>query len=364
MFSVIAAHASVVQPILIYPASFMFVDMFFVISGYLITTIILQERESTGRVSLRAFYVRRFARLYPVIVVALAVMIISGLLRPDSPATPSWLYVAGSGLYFANFVAIANHADAVSAWISLWSLSIEEQFYAVWPIVLLWTIKKGHRLRVPLLLVSALTLAMWSWRSWSFHRVITTTYPDAGEHLMNLASGWHSFEYSTFQRPDGLLIGCALALLLARPASRSARLLISTARRARLPAIVIIVAIVAATRGGAAWQVYWGLGLFNICIALLLADLLTSQDSYLSRFLGLRAFVWIGRRTYFMYVIHLAVFTFAFEVLGLTTLPEIALIVLVIFALSGFSYRYYENPIRKWGYRVSGRSIARENTTP
>ncbi len=360
LVGVLVAHAALVQSVLVLPASFMYVDLFFVISGYLITTLLLREAETTGRVSLKAFYVRRFARLYPVILLAVVIMVVTRLVSPDSPSTPSWLFITGATFYFANFAALINPLDGSSAWIPLWSLSIEEQFYAVWPAVLLIVVGRGRRTGRALLLVALLTVAMWIHRSWSFHHALHTDHLDASERFKALAHAWHSFEYSTFQRPDGILIGCALALILARPDRPSARLLIRLAPRLRPAALLVVVGIVAATTGGAAWQVYWGLAVFNICIALLIADLLTTRDSMLSRFLALRPFVWIGRRTYFMYVIHAAVYAFAFDVLGFTSLPAIALIVAFVFALSGVSYRFYEDPIRRWGYRTSTRIITSE----
>jgi peptidoglycan/LPS O-acetylase OafA/YrhL len=364
LISVLCAHACVVQPTLLYPASYMFVDMFFVISGYLITTLLLREHASTGRVSLRAFYIRRFTRLYPVIVMILAIMIGSRLFWPDADATPSWLFVVGTALYFANFVAIIHHADALNAWVSLWSLSIEEQFYAVWPIVLLWTMGRARRLRRPLVLVTLLTLAMWVWRSRAMYQAFNVDVADPSDHFTTLTDAWHLFNFSTFYRPDGLLIGCALALVLARPNRRPSKVIVEGSHRLRFVVVVTILAIVGATNGASAWQVYWGLALFNICIALLIVELLHHPGSLISRVLSFRPFLWIGRRSYFIYATHLAVFTFTFEVLEFTSLPEIAVTVGAIFALAGISYRFYENPVRRWGQRVSARIVSDQSVPP
>lgn len=362
VLSVMCAHAAVYQPLLRYPASNMPVDMFFVISGYLITTLLLREQDSTGRVSLRAFYVRRVARLYPVIVGIVTVMILSRIFAPDAPSTPGWLFIAGTTFYFANFAALIHPAEGTNAWISLWSLSIEEQFYAIWPGVLLVTLGRSRRLIRPLVLVVTGTVAMWAWRSWGMHRALTAHPDDPALHFRSVVDLWHRFDFSTFYRPDGLLIGCALGILLARPDHPITRALIGFAHRARLLVIAVIVAIVVRTVRGEPWQVYWGLSVFNIGIALVLTEILTSPDSWIARILGLRPLVWVGRRSYFIYAVHLAVFAFAFDVLGLTSLPGMAATTAVIFALSAVSYRYYENPVRKWGQRVSSRIIARDGT--
>ncbi len=167
----------------------------------------------------------------------------------------------------------------------------------------------------------------------------------------------------TWHRPDGLLIGCAIGLVLAEPESRLAHGLIRVAQLLRMPVILGILILVAATASShAAWQVYYGLALFNLCVGLLMVDLLARPTSRIAGFFGFRPFAWVGRRTYFIYAVHLAVFMLAFDVLGLTTLPEIGATTVLVFAAAGISYRYYEDPIRRWGYRMSN-SILKDDRT-
>ena len=323
ILSVLAAHVSTVQPGLTRFGCYMFVDMFFVISGYLITTLLLRERQGRGRVSLKAFYVRRFARLYPLIAAILVVAVVQRVFWADAPASPSWLGVAGIGFYFSNFAQLINHNDALSSWGPLWSLSIEEQFYALWPITLLVVIGRSYRLRRALLLVVVLTIAMWVGRAYAWYS--TPQFPhDPNRQFVALTNVWHTFYYSTWHRPDGLLVGCAIGLVLAEPESRLAHGLIRAARLLRIPVILGILILVAATASThAGWQVYYGLALFNLCVGLLMVDLLARPTSRIAGFFGFRPFAWVGRRTYFIYAVHLAVFVLAFDVLGLTTLPEI-----------------------------------------
>ena len=109
------------------------VTMFFVLSGYLITTLLLDERRSTGSSNLRSFYIRRAARLFPALALVLVVVGL-GLLVAGHPDT------AGSGVGFSALY-VSNLAVAAGANLGplehTWSLSIEEQFYLVWPAVLL-----------------------------------------------------------------------------------------------------------------------------------------------------------------------------------------------------------------------------------
>ena len=357
IFSVLAAHLSTVQPMLTHFGCYMFVDMFFIMSGFLITAPLIRELRTRGNVSLKAFYVRRFARVYPIIVGVLVVGVAQLMLRPDSSATTSWLGLAGIAGYFFNFVVIIHHADALSAWSPLWSLSIEEQFYALWPAALLLLLTRSHRLWRPLVFLGILIAGMWIYRAFSWHQALMP-HSSAARTYGVITQSWNTFYFSTFQRPDGLLIGCALALILANPASRVTALLARCAHRLRWAVLVVLGVIVYETASGhASWQIYYGLAIFNLMMALLMVELLYFPTSGLSRFLSLRPLTWVGRRCYFIYAVHLATFMFVIHVLGWTSLPRLAAATVVVFLGAGLSYRYYEEPIRRWGYRASNRIL-------
>ena len=105
------------------------VALFFVLSGYLITTLLLREEERTGFISLRFFYIRRALRLFPALwlyLFVVAVLTLAGWL-PHNP----WHSFFSSLLYFRNIVGRGHETD------QLWSLSIEEQFYIIWPLILI-----------------------------------------------------------------------------------------------------------------------------------------------------------------------------------------------------------------------------------
>jgi len=164
---VLAAHAA--YPFLL-EAGQVGVTLFFVLSGYLITGLLRAELERTGRVDLRAFYVRRARRLLPALAVLLLVAAIVGWAALPAIATIA-LYV---GNWFRDGVGFIGHT---------WSLAIEEQFYLVWPLLFI------AGLRSPRIL---LVLA-------------------AGSAVLRLTTGG-DWSVSTFVRLDGLLVGAALAL--------------------------------------------------------------------------------------------------------------------------------------------------------
>ena len=138
------------------------VSIFFVISGYLITSILLREREQTETINLREFYIRRAYRIFPAAVVFMAVAIV--LFWPQF----RWYHIAAGLLYVANY-------DLTRPWVfgHLWSLSIEEQFYFLWPGVL----KRWYRHRVAIVVGVLLVAPVWkaamlyfkvAWGAWAF----------------------------------------------------------------------------------------------------------------------------------------------------------------------------------------------------
>ena len=177
------------------------VDVFFVISGFLITTLLLVERDRSGRIGLGAFYMRRALRLYPALLVAVAgALLLAYLKMPVFGASSASFDSTLEGTPFALFYTM-NVARAAE-WSNggflghTWSLAIEEQFYLVWPVVVILVLRRrGPALLGWLALACAVTSA-----------VLRTGLDAAGidpELLYN----------ATFSHVDGIFAGCALGVL-------------------------------------------------------------------------------------------------------------------------------------------------------
>src|SRR5437764_8189485 len=140
IIGVFAHHARV--PFL--AGGFIGVDVFFVLSGFLITALLLQEAEETRRISLRAFYIRRALRLLPALAVLLGALLLVprafGMMRTDAA-----LVSTVSALYASNWVRAFGVLD-LEVVSHTWSLSIEEQFYLLWPPVVSVAVALGLRL--------------------------------------------------------------------------------------------------------------------------------------------------------------------------------------------------------------------------
>lgn len=146
------------------------VTLFFVLSGYLITGLLMAERAESGTVSLRRFYVRRMRRLFPALAFMVAVVWMAGL--PGNPLIP---------LTYTSNVALQLGAGGLGAYVHTWTLAIEEQFYLIWPVAFLALIRRPRTI-VPVLLV----IVVGSWLA----------YPLTGQA----------------QRADALLAGALLAI--------------------------------------------------------------------------------------------------------------------------------------------------------
>jgi peptidoglycan/LPS O-acetylase OafA/YrhL len=193
------------------PGGYVGVDVFFVISGFLITGLLVRELESTGTVSLARFYSRRAKRLLPLTVVVLGVVVLlSWLLFDPVRMDEVSLGVVASGLYVMNWLLAARATDYFAAGLEaspvqhFWTLAVEEQFYLLWPAVLLvaawWSRRKGLGLR-PVLMVAFAAIAVSS-LSYSVY----STESQAGAAY-----------FSTFTRGWELALGGMLALV---PVSR------------------------------------------------------------------------------------------------------------------------------------------------
>ena len=165
------------------------VTVFFVISGYLITLLMLREEDRNGSISLKKFYIRRVLRIFPALYVyILAIGLLSALGYIND--VPWHDYVASVG-YIRNVFGRAHETGP------LWSLSLEEQFYMIWPAAV---IVLGARRRLP-----ALAVAMVAFTAWRMFLIATGRTNPAKLYMR------------PDQRLDTILVGCGLALLRGRP---------------------------------------------------------------------------------------------------------------------------------------------------
>jgi peptidoglycan/LPS O-acetylase OafA/YrhL len=271
---------------------FVGVTLFFVLSGYLITSVLVAERQASGRVSLRRFYLRRAARLLPALAVVLVV--VGGALVALDGASVAVAGVTSAALYVSNLAVAAGINTGPLE--HTWSLAIEEQFYLVWPAVLLalWSRPRGL-LTVVLAGIAVATL------------------------LRIGADTWWAYHF-TLTRADAVLVGCLLAL---RPAPF---------RAGWLAIVVLLIATLAPLDPG--WLVEW--------LLLPIAAVAGLAVIAAPRALGNRPLAYVGRISYGLYLWHFPI---------AAVLPTI-LAIPATFAIAATSYHLVEAPIRRWARSV------------
>ncbi|MEU6172635.1 acyltransferase family protein [Streptantibioticus parmotrematis] len=325
------------------PGGFLGVDLFFVISGYLITSLLTAERARTGRFRLGAFWIRRARRLLPAMWAVLTLAACTATLAGGDTYAGLRGNVMAALTYSSNWWQIAQH-DAYFTGVGgkpvlqhLWSLAVEEQFYVLWPL-LLWCVMALLRRRRD---QAAVTLAL---AAASFTAMALMYTPDTDTSRVY---------YGTDTHGGGLLLGAAAALVL--PLGRATALRGQRDLRA-LDALggggLLALAIAAWLLDGTGAAVYQG-GLALSCLAAVAVTVAAAGPGRFARVLSARPLVWVGRRSYGIYLWHWPIIAcltgvapeFAASFAGRVTMLGLT----AVFAVT--SYRVLEEPLIRLGVR-------------
>ena len=351
------------------PGGFLGVEVFFVISGYLITLLLLAESEKNGTVSLKQFWLRRARRLLPALwVVVLGVVVfaalfqreILGTLRGDVIAALfygfNWFQVWVGTSYFTSFEFVPLR--------HLWSLAVEEQFYLIWPVVMLVVAKFGKR-RLPIVsavfVLIAVALAVYT--GVVYQPGVISTIADTPEQFMSLfGQSVSRVDYlflGTITRSSGLLLGAALAIwwrpwLLQNSRAGESKLY-DFVGFGGLAALAFMMwrfnTVIEGTDGGTVgYDLLFRGGFFltDIASVALIAAAVHPGSKVIARGLSNPILVWLGRRSYGFYLFHWPVFQFYRRFAGKGLTPyEFVVLVLLALALTELSYRYIETPVRQ-----------------
>jgi peptidoglycan/LPS O-acetylase OafA/YrhL len=311
---------------------FLGVDVFFVLSGYLITSLLRAEHGRTGRVSLRGFWTRRARRLLPALGCMFLAVVVFAALRPEHPGltnlradmlaglgyVANWRFVLADQGYFAEF--------APSPLRHLWSLAIEEQFYLLWPLVFLAVARLRH--------------AGW----------VVLALAGTSAALMVAGSGATDpsrIYYGTDTHAHGLLIGAALAYVTV-----PARRWLSLAGWAAAVLAVVLMTQLRSTDPDV-WR--GGLLAFEVLVAVVIAACARPEvPASPGRALAWRPLRAVGLVSYGVYLWHWPVFVLCDEqLLGLSGTPLLAVQLAITAALALTSFYLVERPFRSG--RLPGR---------
>jgi peptidoglycan/LPS O-acetylase OafA/YrhL len=300
---------------------FLGVDIFFVLSGFLITTLLVQERQGSGRISLRSFYRRRALRLLPALTAMLTVFTLHGLLLYSlGQISPSmfrrwWISDVSGLLYIQNLMKAAAASNNVVGGVGqLWSLAAEEQFYIVWPIVLIWLLRRGSRPRTIAMVAGGAAAAVL------LHRIELV--------IIGAPSRWIFF--SPTSRSDPIMLGCCLGVCYAYGLFKP--------RHMRLVGLAAPLAVVAGLTMIVSQRhlstLFPGLLILELATGIVLLAAVTNSSRLVVALLSWGPLVVVGQISYGIYVWH---------GLFVGLMPEYAVIPIVLI-VAMFSYEFIEKP--------------------
>ena len=297
------------------------VDLFFALSAYLITSLLLRERTATSALDLRGFYLRRILRIWPLYLAFVTFAALAALVIPEQRLP--WHYVVGYCLLAGNWGYVLYGLPASFA-IPLWTVSIEEQFYLAWPLA----VRRASVRMMAAIAVGMLVLAH-AWRVW----------------LAISAAPVDVMEYNTFTRLDPIALGILIALFSHK--------LPRFSQRHRITLLCVSIAIWIATYAFSVssnpprlstWRLALGHPITAIASATMLLSVMGSQHALLRN----RTLLYLGKISYGLYVLHefahycAAGLIHAYSPLTVIMQSLVALAFTILLAAA--SYRWLESP--------------------
>jgi peptidoglycan/LPS O-acetylase OafA/YrhL len=324
------------------PGGFFGVDVFFVLSGFLITSLLVEEWEREGSISLKDFYIRRVLRLMPAVFTLILVLIGFALIFLDKKRIVEayqgiWLTLS----YASNWLYAFDYFSADNPLGITWSLAIEEQFYLTWPLLLSLALKlKLGRHWILYILVLVISFI-------SLYRKILV---DQGTNILRLY-------YASDTRADGLLIGCLVGLLISWNLLPNIRRLEISIKFLVAVGVIFMGYLV----GTASWRdlmlyQHGGYTLVALSIGLILVVLVVWPPKFALLVLRFVPLVWIGRISYGLYLWHWPVRWFVYPKNGLpASVGQLLIVVVLSLSLTTFSYYFVEKPFLRLKKRFSSK---------
>lgn len=314
---------------------FVGVDIFFVISGFLITLNILKEITSTGTVSLSNFYAKRFLRILPAafFTIFITFLISLFLLSPVQLLTNLYdgLFSIFSLLNFRLAINSTNYfanTEAISPFQHFWSLCIEEQFYLLWPALILFCTKLFSKkysikstLNIILILIILLSLC-------------------ASYFVTQVSPSWAYFGLHT--RAWELAIGCFIAVNI----GMFEKIPLLTSKILSLIGVVFLFLSFYFINEDTTFPGLWAL-IPTLGTAIIIISGANFHDSIIQKIFAFRPFQFVGNISYSLYLVHWPIFVAMFYIYGKSlSIAEVLIGIIFSFAMAIFSYYFIENPFR------------------
>ena len=303
------------------------VPIFFGLSGFLICKLLLDELAENKRISLSGFYVRRAFRILPPFLLFVSIIALLGCMK--SP-----LELISSVFFFRNYVPDAATGVYTA---HLWSLSVEEHFYLIWPCLLILLSKT----RRPLLATAAFAIGIGLWRSLDLHLHLLAQFAPALDTSMR-----------TDLRLDGLIWGCCAAFVLNNERARSVL-------QGRAGIVLLI-----ASAGLFLIQFFVPIPLagtwFSLSIPCMMLGTVTHPANFIGRLLSLKPLAWVGRISYSLYLWQQLFLVPSWERHAIPAVQSLPWNIAITFACAALSYYFVEKRFIRIGRRLSAQLVQPE----
>jgi peptidoglycan/LPS O-acetylase OafA/YrhL len=322
---------------------FIGVDIFFVLSGFLITTILLEEHRSAPAGMVKRFYLRRALRLLPALgALSVALALYALLAQKGDEARITFSAILVTLFYFANWYQAFNPLGVLGALGHAWSLSVEEQFYFVWPLLLLLALRRGLPRWTIAAVLMAGVVAVVLWRAW----------------LWSHGAGYLRVYCGLDTRADALLVGAGCAFL--RWWGITHRWNRQALRFASVCAVLCIVGTGTMANYTSGVLYYGGLTAVAVAAGVIVLAAVEDPASALSRALAARWLGWFGSISYGLYLWHFPVFQ-VLTARRFASLPAGDVLVHVVriavaVSLAALSFALVERPFLKLKKRFEVRT--------
>ncbi|MHB1711962.1 MAG: acyltransferase family protein [Acidimicrobiales bacterium] len=326
------------------PGAWVALQVFFVLSGFLITAMLAGEGGRKGRISLGNFYTRRAARLLPPLFLTVGLLAVYGAFVHVADASQRiWGDALAALFYYADYRQALGHAPFFGYLAQTWSLSVEEQFYIIWSVLMVVAVAVQRRRLAYVFAVTGIALSIAD-RFWTVY---------SAPRFSNVVFTRVYYAFDT--RADALFLGCLLGLLASDGClhgwSRGAiRLLTGSA----VVSGAVLVWVLFGTHLFTESMALWWMPASTVASALIIASFVVSPHSIGSRFVGIGVLVYIGDLSYTVYLVHFPVYL-AISPNGThwSYWPTEVVRLAVIFAIAVSSWYCLERPLARWRRRAA-----------
>ncbi len=328
------------------PGTWVALQVFFVLSGFLITAMLAGEGMRNGRISLKGFYARRGVRLVPPLALTVGLLAIyASFVHVADASQRIWGDSAAAMFYYADYRQAFGHAPFFGYLAQTWSLSVEEQFYIIWSVLMVLAVAMHRRRLAYGFAIAGLVLSAAD-RLWLIY---------GAPHFNGAVFGRTYYAFDS--RADALFLGCLLGLLAADGHLHqwrrwSVRLLTAAAIGSAAFLVWILLYAPLFTENLAVW---W-LPTTTIASGVILTYFVICPEGIGSRFVGIGLFVFIGDLSYTVYLVHFPVYlALGPGGTGWGFWPTELVRLAIIFAIAIASWFCIEKPLMRWRQRSAAR---------